>query len=87
MSAQVGVCLGGSAWGYVQGGCAPPAHFMFGYTPLCGQTDTYENITLPQTSFACGKKSTFACQDRKCQMSKSLIAIHTSIQTTQFKSV
>ena len=24
--------------------------------PTCGQTDTYENITLPQTSFAGGKK-------------------------------
>ena len=55
MSAQVGVCLG-----VCPGGCAPPAHFMLGYTPPCGQTDTYENITLPQTSFAGGKRSTFA---------------------------
>ena len=46
VSVQGGLCQGGVS---VQGG-------LFQGDPLspCGQTDTRENITLPQTSFAGG---------------------------------
>ena len=51
----LGVCVyhpsGGCVCVCVQGGCVPGPR---GRHPPCGQTDTCENITLPQTSFADG---------------------------------
>ena len=46
------LCRGFSVWGSLSGASLswrPP-----GQRPPCGQTDTCENITLPETSFASG---------------------------------
>ena len=54
-----GVPRGGASRGCLprvvsKGGCTPPGYCMLVYTIPCGQTDTHENNTSPQTSFASG---------------------------------
>ena len=52
-----GVCPGVCVWGCLPRGCLPGGVCLGGCLPHPsprGQTDAFENITLPQTSFAGG---------------------------------